>query len=419
MRVLHISETDYEGGAGKVAHDTHCALRRHGVDSIFIAECVRTNDTFTHALTFRNLLLAKILRRMRATLDMLPIRSYSSRSAAAWTVGWLSRGIAHAIRHYHPDIIHLHWVSEVISTKEIGVLRGPVAWTHHDWGAFTGGCRCPVGCERFRHGCGCCPLLDSKKIADITARTCLRKHRLWANVRLHSIGVGKAIAADARSSQVLRDRPCTVIHNGVDTGIFMPGDRLAARARLGISPEEFIILFGSLSLTAAWKGGAALAYALVAWRSRHPEVQTRALTFGHGNLVFDGNGPPVKALGYLRNPSDLADVYQAADVTVVPSRIESFGLVAAESLACGTPVIAFAGTGVSEIVTHGRTGFLVDGWDPEGLVEGLAWAANLVISEREQVRIQCRQEGAARFSLERVAAEHASLYDGMTQGRVK
>jgi D-inositol-3-phosphate glycosyltransferase len=68
----------------------------------------------------------------------------------------------------------------------------------------------------------------------------------------------------------------------------------------------------------------------------------------------------------------LSTYYRAADVTVVPSRSESFGLVALESSACGTPVVASAVGGLTTLVDHGATGFLVEGRDPNDFATYIA-----------------------------------------------
>ena len=68
----------------------------------------------------------------------------------------------------------------------------------------------------------------------------------------------------------------------------------------------------------------------------------------------------------------LADFYRAADVCVVPSRSESFGLVALEAAACGTPVVAAAVGGLRSLVDDGVTGFLVDGHEPGDYAEPLS-----------------------------------------------
>jgi D-inositol-3-phosphate glycosyltransferase len=65
----------------------------------------------------------------------------------------------------------------------------------------------------------------------------------------------------------------------------------------------------------------------------------------------------------------LSTYYRAADVVLVPSRSESFGLVALEAAACGTPVVAAAVGGLRTLVDHGRTGFLVEGRDPAAFAD--------------------------------------------------
>jgi D-inositol-3-phosphate glycosyltransferase len=163
---------------------------------------------------------------------------------------------------------------------------------------------------------------------------------------------------------------------GVDLDVFTPGDATAARRRLGLEPDAVVLLFvgriqplkaPDVLLRAAARLVAAdpglrerLVVAVVGGPSgsglAHPEhLQKLAGSLGIADLTRFV--PPVaQAL--------LADYYRAASVTVVPSYTESFGLVAVESQACGTPVVAAGVGGLLTAVADGRSGVLVDGHDP-------------------------------------------------------
>ncbi len=104
--------------------------------------------------------------------------------------------------------------------------------------------------------------------------------------------------------------------------------------------------------------------------------------------------------------------YRAADVCLVPSRSESFGLVALEAAACGTPVVAAAVGGLPSLVDHGTTGFLVDGGDVAGFA---SCVGRLLADPGLAARMgQAAATGARRYSWSITAARLRRLYADLT-----
>jgi len=165
-----------------------------------------------------------------------------------------------------------------------------------------------------------------------------------------------------------------VIHPGVDLQTFTPGNQGAARQRVGLTPDEFVVLF--VGRIQPLKAPDILVTAVAQARVDRPDLPVRAVICGGPSGT--GLDKPtalidltrelgiVESVTFLSPTSrdELADLYRAADVTMVPSYSESFGLVAVESQACGTPVIAAAVGGLRTAVAHNVSGYLIDGHDP-------------------------------------------------------
>ena len=163
---------------------------------------------------------------------------------------------------------------------------------------------------------------------------------------------------------------------GVDTALFRPQPRARARAALGISGQERVVL--SVGRIESYKGTDVLVRAFSLLR----EPQNARL------LVVGGSEgePGVEWLQEMARASGISEqlgwrgavphhelpaYYAAADVCVVPSLHETFGLAALEAMACGTPVVASDAGGLRELVHHGETGFLCRPSDPTALAEAL------------------------------------------------
>lgn len=161
-----------------------------------------------------------------------------------------------------------------------------------------------------------------------------------------------------------------IVSPGVDHAVFEPGDRAEARARLHIASRRVLLFVGRIQ---PLKGVDLAVRCLAALDD--PDA-TLLVVGGPSGVDGDAELARIHALvddlgltDRVRfvppQPHDaLADYYRAADVCLVPSRTESFGLVALEAAACGTPVVAAAVGGLRSLVDDGHTGFLVEGRDP-------------------------------------------------------
>jgi D-inositol-3-phosphate glycosyltransferase len=166
------------------------------------------------------------------------------------------------------------------------------------------------------------------------------------------------------------------ISPGVDLALFRPGSQRLARRRLGITPHAVVLVFAGR--VQPLKAPDVLLRAAAQLVRDQPRLRDRLVVAFVGGPSGTGRDDPdsltelAGALGISANirleppcpQRDLADWYRAATLVVVPSYSESFGLVAVEAQACGTPVVAAAAGGLRTAVRDGVSGVLVDGHDP-------------------------------------------------------
>jgi D-inositol-3-phosphate glycosyltransferase len=190
-----------------------------------------------------------------------------------------------------------------------------------------------------------------------------------------------------------------VVPCGVDTELFTPHDPPAARAALGLPGGPLILYVGRLTPI---KGLETLLTSLASMDARptlvvaggdHDEPQNGHVARLHARVAALGLTDTVRFIGPQPQPR-LRLYYSAADATIMPSYYESFGMVALEAMACGSPVIASRVGGLPTTVRHGLTGFLVPDGDAEALADcirrlladdGLRWRLG-----REAVRWAAR-----------------------------
>lgn len=210
---------------------------------------------------------------------------------------------------------------------------------------------------------------------------------------------------------------------GIDHDIFSPGDRARARQRLGFQDQQIVLFVGRVQ---SHKGTDVAVHALshLVMRDSPGAVDTALHIIG-GASGREGDAELVRCHDTIAQQdltdrvrffdpiphSELADHYRAADVVIVPSRSESFGLVAAEAQACGTPVVAANTGGLPYVVNASESGLLVDDHDPRAFAVAIA-----AILDHPSFAERLGAGGvdfSKRFSWDATAERLLELYEGL------
>ena len=219
-----------------------------------------------------------------------------------------------------------------------------------------------------------------------------------------------------------------IVPPGVEHAFFSPGHKVGARRALGLDPAAPVLLFvGRIQPLKGLSVAVGALAELIA--GGHPAAEL-VVVGGPSGAEGDREAREVRALaqslgvaGRIRwvEPQPhhlLSSWYRAADVVLVPSRSESFGLVALEAAACGTPVVAAAVGGLRTLVDHGRTGLLVDRRDPSAYAQAAGriladpvLAASLSAAAAERARGYTWSTAAARLRRIYVDLATRSLVD--------
>lgn len=204
---------------------------------------------------------------------------------------------------------------------------------------------------------------------------------------------------------------------GIDHNLFSPGDKTQARTRIGLTDRPTALFAGRIQP----HKGVDVAVRAVATLSNLQLVVVGGPSGTNGEAEMAALHALVGELGIayrvtfvLPQPHDvLADFYRAADVLVMPSRSESFGLVAAEAQACGLPVVATRVGGLAHVVSHDVSGVLVDGDDPAAF----ATAIERIVTDPDMSARLSRGgiDKARMFSWPAAADRLIELYEGMVK----
>lgn len=411
MKVLLISTSDIKGGAARATYRLHQGLKSIEANPQMLVKVKHSDDnTIMGSKAVSG--IGQAVNGLRLTLDRLPLKFYAHGDKTTFSPHWLPDNTNSQVTNFAPDIINLHWISGgYVQIETIAKFDRPIVWTLHDMWAFTGGCHYNQECDKYTASCGACPQLGSKRDWDLSRWVWQRKAKAWQNLDLTIVALSSWFSKCISSSSLFKDLRVEIIPNGLDTEKYRPIERQVGRELLRLPQDKQLVLFGALGATSdKRKGFHLLQPALQELSQSGWQDKLELVIFGASRP----ENPPelgFKAhyLGYLNDDLSLALVYSAADVMIVPSIQESFGQTASESLACGTPVVAFNATGLKDIVDHQQNGYLAQPYKIEDLARGIAWVLENE-ARHQKLSYRAREKAEQEFTLEIQARRYLSLF---------
>jgi glycosyltransferase involved in cell wall biosynthesis len=278
----------------------------------------------------------------------------------------------------------------------------PVILFPQDPWLLTGHCGHPINCPRWRIGCGKCPDLEIYPSIrrDATAWNFRRKRAIYAHSRLYLAAPSDWLLKMFEEANVPL-AGARLIDNGVDTALFRPGDRRAARAALGLDPDRRVVMIsGNFLRVNPWKGYSWVLETAerLGWSKGFPPVDF--LCVGDEGETFVYGKARVVFAGHVKDATQMPVYYQAADVYFHPSRADTAPFSVLEAMAAGLPVVATNVGGIPVQVEDGRSGFLV----PPGDTMAMAERLGKLISDPEgceEMGSYARSRVLERFDFER------------------
>lgn len=412
MKVLTVSTSDSDGGAARAAFRIHKAVCSAGVSGKMFVKSKCLDDDSVVGLDdfvpknpfyrFFDWVACKIKNKYYQRLW----NKYRNRDNVYYS-DLRSTSLHGALRHFDFDVLHLQWTNmRFLNLRLLERVNKPIVWTLHDSWAFCGVCHYNYSCEKYKTHCGGCPFLHGDEDKDISYNVFEKKRRIYSHLDLHIVTPSRWLGERAKNSALLGGFPICVIPNCINTNLFKPSETKK-------ETKVLRVLYGAMfAVEDPNKGFKELVQALHFLTDKY-DAEYELAVYGNNNPIQIDVKMPVLSFGVIHDDSKMVELYNSADVVVVPSLSENLSNVIMESLSCGTPVVAFNIGGNGDMIDHKSNGYLAN--NPEDLGEGLHWC--IENNQSGELSKNARQKVLDNFSPRIVGEKYKELYESVLRDK--
>lgn len=407
MSVLHICTT-LNGGAGIAAVRLHTALLKEGEDSRILTLSDSGNKVpevycfpeyrrpFYQKVLSRFGMYKNVHQKQKKLIKNL-VNNYDS-----LTFPETVYDVAEHRLVKEADIINLHWVANFIDFPSFfSKINKPIVWTLHDMNPFMGG-------FHYQND-----LKKNPQFAEVENKFKEeKKQALKKNNNLTVVTPSKWLGKCSKNSKILGKFNHKVIPNGIPTNILNPKDRHSSKEKLQIAENSKVVLFSAGNVNNNRKGFKVLLKALTLFNDNNYQC----IAMGTQTDEIESH-IPIRFPGHLKEEKQIAEVYSAADVFVIPTLEDNLPNTVLESMACGTPVIGSNVGGVPDMVRPGVTGMLFEPGYSTELAGKIKEFFALPEMERNKMSGNCRRIAVEEYSQPVQAKAYMALYEEVLKSK--
>jgi glycosyltransferase involved in cell wall biosynthesis len=407
MKIMQINVTYKSGSTGKIVYDLHNSLINNQIDSVV---CYGRG---------RNISERQIYKAGPEWL--MKLQSLQSRITGYIYGGCFisTKKVIRVIQKEKPDVVHLHCLNgyfvniyRLLSFLKVNKIK--TLLTLHAEFMYTAGCSHSYECEQWKTGC-CegshqCPQFNKLRPKAWFFNKCqqewnLMKDTFYGFDNLIICPVSDWLKDKAIESSFMKDKKIKTVTNGLDKEVFKPTSFDQIKQKYSLHDEK-IILHVTPDFLSEIKGGK---YVLdIANRFVKDDVKVIIVGFNGDEKELPQN---VIAVSHIKDSRELAAYYSIANLTLLTSKNETFSMVCAESLACGTPVVGFE-AGAPETVAIKRYSEFVK----QGNTDELEFAIRMWLNKKQEYSDEISNEARKLYSKDKMYEEYFSLYLSLLEG---
>ena len=400
-KILHLNFSDSGGAATAVKRINECLLKFNIDSKILVAEKSTQNTKIICEQSQINNFFWKQKKKISRNLKLF----FKTKNKNTHTISFLKSNILSQIDKYNPDYLNIHWIgNEFISIEQIKKIKIPILWTLHDMWLYCGAEHYTYENNRFVDGYLRNNRPQNESGFDLNKWVWKRKKKNLPK-QINIIATSNWQYNNAKKSNLLKDKKIYKLPLPIDTDFWKPIEKNEAKKILGWHLNKTYFLFGFSDYGKKYIKG--LDTSIEIFKNYKSKINKNVVLniFGEvGQNKF--NDDNINILGPVNNNTKLRLIYSASDLLLNPSRLESFGQIALESLSCGLPVMCRDGTGTTDLISSSNMGYIMKEPIIENFEDFNNWFKKILVSNNQNDLYKIIKE---KFSYDLIADQYSKI----------